>query len=90
MAKPVNLIEIQTLKLRCAIINRKLNGCGVELQVYESGSKWCVVALVNTSTLKIIHLHGLNALSKRDRDLTKAFLSLVQNGYMPSAVKQAA
>ena len=88
MFKQVKLLEIATLKLRCAILNRKL--VGEELEVWETGTQWCVVVLINSSTSKMLGCMGLNALSPRDRGITKGWLRHIQLTRVPQAVKQAA
>lgn len=88
MFKQVNLLEIATLKLRCAILNKKL--VGEELEVWETGTQWCVVVLINSSTRKMIGCMGLNALSSRDRGITKGWLRHIQLTRVPKAVQQAA
>lgn len=77
MKKKFVTIASALLKKRVANINQHLDG--EQLYVYESGTKYLVIALVNTQTLLIRARCGLNIQAKRDQHIAKAFLNLVES-----------
>ncbi|GBL02953.1 hypothetical protein [Glaciecola sp. KUL10] len=81
-------MDLSTLKLRCSLLNRKL--ASEELQVWESGTQWCVLYFVKKADFEVISILGVNLNAKRDRCLTKAWLSFIENSYAPALEKQAA
>ncbi|KTF10369.1 MULTISPECIES: hypothetical protein [Pseudoalteromonas] len=70
-------LVINQLKQRIHFMNQHMQG--EELRLYESGTKFCVIVLVNTHKEKLIGSIALNASAKRDLCVTKAFLSLIEN-----------
>ncbi|WP_105215740.1 hypothetical protein [Pseudoalteromonas sp. T1lg22] len=70
-------LMINQIKQRVHMVNRQLRN--EELCVYESGTQYCVIVLLNTKTRTAVATFGVNAAARRDLCLTKAFLSLVEN-----------
>ena len=88
MVASVSLIEVSSLRLRCSIINKKLHN--VEVYLWESSSNICVLTLMCKTSTKVLGYMALNALSSRDRGVTKAWLSFVENSYLKIQKEQAA
>jgi hypothetical protein len=72
----ITIAIITTLKKRLTQINKNLQG--EKLYLYESGTQYCVVALINTSTHQVLATFALDALARRDQCLAKAFLKLIE------------
>lgn len=80
-------LVINQLKQRIHFMNQRMQG--EELRLYESGTKYCLIVLVNTHSQQVIGSIALNASAKRDLCVTKAFLSLIENTRAPKAVMAA-
>ncbi|TGE81337.1 hypothetical protein C7Y70_13095 [Pseudoalteromonas sp. KS88] len=68
---------INQLKQRIHFMNQRMQG--EELRIYESGTKYCIIVLVDLNTQTVLGTWALNASAKRDLCVTKAFLSLIEN-----------
>ena len=68
--------QLKQLKQRINLINLYLHG--EELRIYESGTKYCVVQLVNTNNQTVLSTLAISVSARRDLCLVKAFLSLVE------------
>ncbi|MCH2057912.1 MAG: hypothetical protein MK214_15125 [Thalassotalea sp.] len=92
MIKHLRILAISLLKRRVAKLNEKLSNshAGEQVYLYESGTKYCVLALVDTKTHMIRARFGVNAQAKRDQCLAKAFLNLIENTRVPNALPLAA
>lgn len=75
---------INQLKERIHFINQRLQG--EELRIYESGTKYCMIQLVNTHNQTVLGTLALNVNSRRDLCLVKAFLSLVEKSRSQQAM----
>ncbi|WP_024590519.1 MULTISPECIES: hypothetical protein [unclassified Pseudoalteromonas] len=80
-------LVINQLKQRINFINQRLNG--EELRIYESGTKYCVIMLVNTHNNQVLATTALNASARRDLCMTKAFLSLIENTRTTKTIQAA-
>ena len=80
-------LVINQLKQRIHFINQRMQG--EELRIYESGTKYCFIALVNTHTQQVIGSIALNASARRDLCMTKAFLSLIENTRTTKTIQAA-
>ncbi|WP_165744297.1 hypothetical protein [Pseudoalteromonas sp. Z9A6] len=78
---------INQLKQRIAFINQRL--INEEIRIYESGTKYCVIIFVNKQTQAVLGTLALNATSRRDLCVTKAFLSLIENTRAPKTIMAA-
>ena len=68
---------VQRLKQYVKRLNNKL--AADKLFVHETTTNHCVITLVNAKDHHVIATLALNARSKRDLGIAKAFLSLVKN-----------
>ena len=75
---------INQLKQRINFINQHLQG--EELRIYESGTKYCMIQLVNTHNQTVLGTLALNINARRDLCLVKAFLSLVEKSRTQQAM----
>jgi len=77
-------LMINQLKQRINLINNNLQD--EELRIFESGTKYCMVQLVNTHNQTVIGTLALNVNARRDLCLVKAFLSLVEKSRSQQAM----
>lgn len=75
---------INQLKQRINFINQHLQG--EELRIYESGTKYCMIQLVNIHNQTVLGTLALNINARRDLCLVKAFLSLVEKSRSQQAM----
>jgi len=88
MIRIITIAIINRLKKRIAQINPNLQG--EQLYLYESGTQFCVVALINTSNHQVLATFALDALARCDQCLTKAFLKVIESTRTPKLLALSA
>jgi len=76
MVKFITAAIINRLKKRLAQTNKNLQG--EQLYLYESGTQYCVVALVNTTSHQVLGTFALDVSARRDLCLVKSFIRLIE------------